>query len=174
MGCLIASESAFFGVLLLVFAFFNAHPQAGPSSRTSLDLARTGLFSLCLFASSGTLWRSEAAGRRRGMLAWLGATVVLGAVFLVGQAWEYHALSASGVGVSVNLFASSFYLVTGFHGLHVALGLVALLVVLGLAAAGDFAGGRRSPLAAVGLYWHFVDVVWVFVLATVYLVPRLA
>jgi cytochrome c oxidase subunit 1/cytochrome c oxidase subunit I+III len=177
MWCLIASESAFFGVLLLVFVFFNARPPAGPSARSSLDLARTGIFSACLFLSSWTLWRSERAeakGRHLAMKAWLGATVALGFIFLGGQAWEYRGLYASGVGVSANLFASSFYLVTGFHGFHVAMGLLALLVLLARALAGDFVGAKRSPLAAVGLYWHFVDVVWVFVLATVYILPRFA
>jgi heme/copper-type cytochrome/quinol oxidase subunit 3 len=177
MWCLISSESASFGVLLLVFVFFNARPPPGPSSRTSLDLLRTGMFSLCLFSSSWTLWRSEAAeaaGRRRGMIGWLVATVVLGAVFLIGQGFEYHKLYASGMGVTVNLFSSSFYLVTGFHGFHVAMGLLALLIVLGRAVAGDFLGKMRSPLSAVGLYWHFVDVVWVFVLATIYILPRFA
>jgi cytochrome c oxidase subunit 1/cytochrome c oxidase subunit I+III len=177
MWCLIASESAFFGVLLLVFVFFNARPPPGPSARSSLDLARTGIFSVCLFLSSWTLWRSERAeakGRHLAMKTWLGATVALGFIFLGGQAWEYRGLYGSGVGVSANLFASSFYLVTGFHGFHVAMGLLALLVLLGRALAGDFHGAKRSPLAAVGLYWHVVDVVWVFVLATVYVLPRFA
>jgi cytochrome c oxidase subunit 1/cytochrome c oxidase subunit I+III len=175
MWCLIASESAFFGVLLLVFVFFNARPPAGPSARSSLDLARTGIFSVCLFLSSWTLWRSERAeakGRHRAMKTWLGATVALGCIFLAGQAWEYLKLYGSGVNVSANLFASSFYLVTGFHGFHVAMGLLALVVLLARALAGDFHGAKRSPLAAVGLYWHFVDVVWVFVLATIYILPR--
>jgi cytochrome c oxidase subunit 1/cytochrome c oxidase subunit I+III len=175
MGCLIASETGFFGVLLLVFAFFNAHPQAGPNARTNLNLLRTGIFSVCLFASSWTLWRAEvaeAAARQQGMIGWLAATIALGTAFVVGQGSEYFGLYAHGVGVNVNLFASSFYLLTGFHGFHVCMGLLALLVVLGMVVAGDFKGKVRSPLAAVGLYWHFVDVVWLFVLTTVYLLPR--
>jgi heme/copper-type cytochrome/quinol oxidase subunit 3 len=108
------------------------------------------------------------------MIGWLATTIALGVAFVIGQGWEYHGLYASGVGVNVNLFASTFYLLTGFHGFHVCMGLVALVVMLGMAAAGDFEGKRRSPLAAVGLYWHFVDAVWVFVLTTVYILPRLA
>jgi heme/copper-type cytochrome/quinol oxidase subunit 3 len=107
------------------------------------------------------------------MLGWLAATAALGLVFVGGQGFEYAGLLTSGVAVNANLFASTFYLLTGFHGLHVCLGLVALLVILGRAAAGDFRSGRRSPLAAVGMYWHFVDVVWVFVLTIVYILPRL-
>ena len=118
--------------------------------------------------------RAEAAERNRsrgGMIGWLVVTILLGAIFMVGQGTEYFGLYRSGVTISTNLFASSFYLLTGFHGFHVTLGLIALLVMLGLTIAGDFRQ-RHSPLVAVGMYWHFVDVVWVFVLATVYILPR--
>jgi len=173
--CLIASEAGFFGVLLLVFAFFNVRTPLGPNARNSLDLSRTALFSACLFASSFTLWRSEHAesnGRRGGMIAWLAATLALGTIFLIGQGSEYWGLYHRGVTVDANLFSSTFFLLTGFHGFHVSLGLLALIVMLLRACAGDFVPGARSPLAAVGLYWHFVDVVWIFVFSLVYLLPR--
>ena len=76
-------------------------------------------------------------------------------------------LFKSGVDAGTNLFATSFFTLTGFHGLHVSLGLIALLVLLGLALAGD----RLHVLEAAGLYWHFVDIVWVFVLTVVYILP---
>jgi cytochrome c oxidase subunit 1/cytochrome c oxidase subunit I+III len=171
---LIASEAAFFGTLILVFVYFNLTPPSGPNAKNSLDLAKTAIFSVCLFASSFTLWRAEAAERRRqhaGVVGWLALTIALGAVFMVGQGFEYFGLYRDGVTVSTNLFAASFYLLTGFHGFHVTAGLIALLIVLGLFLAGDYRN-RPSPLVAIGLYWHFVDIVWVFVLATVYLLPR--
>jgi len=170
----IASEVAFFGTLILVFVYFNLTPPRGPNAKDSLDLTKTLIFSACLFASSFTLWRAEVAERRRqhgGMVAWLAATITLGAVFMVGQGSEYWHLYHSGVTISTNLFGASFYLLTGFHGFHVTGGLIALLIVLGLALAGDYRQ-RPSPLVAIGLYWHFVDVVWIFVLATVYVFPR--
>jgi heme/copper-type cytochrome/quinol oxidase subunit 3 len=74
--------------------------------------------------------------------------------------------------VSSNLFATTFFTVTGFHGLHVCVGLIALLIVLGLMLAGDFKHGHPPVLKVVGLYWHFVDVVWVFVFSVVYLLPH--
>jgi heme/copper-type cytochrome/quinol oxidase subunit 3 len=171
----IASEAGFFGVLILAFLFYNAGSHPGPSAK-DLDLWKTGLFSLCLFASSFTLWRSESAERRgdhRGMAAWLAGTVLLGGVFLVGQGLEYWGLFKSGVAVSTNLFATTFFTLTGFHGIHVCVGLILLLIVLGLALAGDFKKRPSPALAAIGLYWHFVDVVWVFVLCVVYILPRL-
>ncbi|MBW8781664.1 MAG: cytochrome c oxidase subunit I [Verrucomicrobia bacterium] len=172
---LIASEAAFFGALLLVFVYFNIRPQPGPSSKTSLHLVPTLIFSVCLFASSFTLWRAEVAercGRHRGVARWLGLTVLLGAIFIVGQGFEYWGLYRSGVTVGTNVFAASFFLLTGFHGFHVTAGLIALGIVLGLGLAGDYRN-RPSPLVAVGLYWHFVDIVWVFVLSIAYLLPRL-
>jgi len=112
--------------------------------------------------------------RNRGsMLGWLALTIALGGVFLVGQEWSIGKLFQTGVDVSTNLFSTTFFTLTGFHGLHVLLGLVALLIFLCLAWLGDFALGRESAFAAAGYYWHFVDIVWVFVLLTVYILPLL-
>ena len=169
VAAFIVSESAFFAVLVLAYLYYQATPQPGPSAH-DLNLPKTGGFSLCLFASSFTLWRAEAGerrGRRRAMAGWLALTILLGGVFLVGQGMEYGTLLHGGVRVGSNLFATTFFTLTGFHGLHVCAGLVALLVVLGLALAGDFARRPSPALRAVGLYWHFVDAVWLVVFATV-------
>ena len=171
----IASETGFFGVLILAFLYYNASPHAGPTAK-DLNLLKTGFFSICLFASSFTLWRSEKglhAKNRGAMLLWLSLTILLGGIFMVGQGMEYWDLFKSGVTVSTNLFATTFFTLTGFHGLHVCIGLVALLIMLGLALAGDFKDGRSTVLEAVGYYWHFVDIVWVLVLSVVYILPRL-
>ena len=162
-------------MLILAFLYYNATPQAGPNPH-ELDLFKTGLFSLCLFASSFTIWRAETGLRnnnQRRMIGWLSATIMLGGIFIVGQGIEYWHLFKSGVDVSSNLFATTFFTLTGFHGLHVCVGLIALLVLLGLALAGDSKKRPWPGLDAVGLYWHFVDVVWVFVLSVVYILPRL-
>jgi cytochrome c oxidase subunit I len=170
----ITSEVGFFGVLILAFLFYNASPHPGPSAK-DLNLFKTFIFSICLFASSFTIWRSEQAqhrGDQRAMTGWLALTVLLGGIFLVGQGLEYWGLFKSGIVVGTNLFATTFFTLTGFHGIHVTAGLIALLVVLGLALAGDFKARPSPALAAVGIYWHFVDVVWVFVLCVVYILPR--
>ena len=171
----ILSEAGFFMTLVLAYLFFYVHPQPGPTPK-ELDVPRTLIFSVCLFASSFTFWRSEIAMSKRqrvSMLGWLAFTVVLGGIFLVGQGTEYWKLFKTGVDVSTNLFATTFFTLTGFHGLHVLLGLVALLIFLWLAWRGDFASGRESAFESAGYYWHFVDVVWVFVLLTVYILPLL-
>ena len=171
----ILSEAGFFMTLVLAYLFFYVHPQPGPTPR-ELNVPRTLIFSVCLFASSFTFWRSEIAmsKRQRGsMLWWLALTVALGGIFLVGQGTEYWKLFQTGVDVSTNLFSTTFFTLTGFHGLHVLLGLVALLIFLWLAWRGDFASGRESAFESAGYYWHFVDIVWVFVLLTVYILPLL-
>jgi heme/copper-type cytochrome/quinol oxidase subunit 3 len=169
----IISEAGFFGVLILAYLFYNATPKSGPGAQL-LDVLKTGIFSICLFASSFTIWRSEVALRSDNqgkMKVWLAATIVLGAIFIVGQGLEYWTLYQSGVTVGLNLFATTFFTLTGFHGLHVCFGLLALLVVFGIAVAGAFKNGHLPALGPVGLYWHFVDIVWVFVFSIVYLWP---
>jgi cytochrome c oxidase subunit 1/cytochrome c oxidase subunit I+III len=170
------SEVGFFGVLILAYLFFYAHPQHGPGPK-ELDVPRTLVFSVCLFASSFTFWRSEVAlhkQRRRSMLGWLALTIALGAVFLGGQANEYWKLFQTGVDLSTNMFSTTFFTLTGFHGLHVLIGLITLLTFLWLAWEGDSVSAKfDAAFRCVGYYWHFVDVVWVFVLFTVYLLPLL-
>jgi cytochrome c oxidase subunit 1/cytochrome c oxidase subunit I+III len=170
----IFSEVGFFGTLILAYLYFYAHPQAGPGPK-GLDVPRTLIFSVCLFASSFTFWRSEVAltkQRRGSMLGWLGLTIALGGVFLVGQVNEYWKLFQTGVDLSTNMFSTTFFTLTGFHGLHVLIGLIVLLIFLWIAWEGDFASSRPgSAFKAAGYYWHFVDVVWVFVLLTVYILP---
>jgi cytochrome c oxidase subunit I len=170
----IFSEVGFFGTLILAYLYFYAHPQAGPGPK-GLDVPRTLIFSVCLFASSFTFWRSEVAltkQRRGSMLGWLGLTIALGGVFLVGQGTEYWKLFQTGVDLSTNMFSTTFFTLTGFHGLHVLIGLIVLLIFLWLAWEGDSVSSKfGSAFKSVGYYWHFVDVVWVFVLLTVYILP---
>jgi cytochrome c oxidase subunit 1/cytochrome c oxidase subunit I+III len=168
------SEVGFFGTLILAYLYFYAHPQPGPGPK-ELDVPRTLIFSICLFSSSFTFWRSEVAlhkQKREATLGWLAVTIVLGAIFLGGQANEYWKLFQSGVDLSTNMFSTTFFTLTGFHGLHVLLGLITLLIFLWMAWEGDSVSSKfDSGFKCVGYYWHFVDVVWVFVLLTVYILP---
>jgi heme/copper-type cytochrome/quinol oxidase subunit 1/heme/copper-type cytochrome/quinol oxidase subunit 3 len=172
----IASEACFFLILIITYVFFNfATAPAGPTASSALDVGKTGAFTVCLLASSGTLWLSERSLERmapRASARWLFATLALGAVFLVGQGSEYLGLYRHGITFATNLFATTFFTLTGFHGLHVAVGLIALTIVFGLGLAGDFRSRRSTLLRTVGLYWHFVDVVWVIVFSIVYLKAR--
>ncbi len=167
----IFSEATFFGALIVAFLEYRTRsPGPGPHE---LDVPRTFIFSLFLFASSGTVYLAErqlARDNRRGFSIWWMASIVLGAIFLIGQLTEYARLYADGITIGSNLFTSAFFTLTGFHGLHVFIGLVALAVIGGLAAAGDFVGGRRRvAVDVVSIYWHFVDGVWVIIFSLVYL-----
>lgn len=168
----IGSEAVFFTLLILAYVFFRGSSSSGPTAASSLDPLTTGLFSLFLFASSFTVWRAEKSlarshpGQLRG---WLLATLGLGLVFLLGQGLEWSHLFNQGATISRNLFGTTFFTLTGFHGLHVFIGLVALGIVLGLAQAGEFKSGPSAALESVALYWHFVDVVWVVIFTVVYL-----
>jgi heme/copper-type cytochrome/quinol oxidase subunit 3 len=98
------------------------------------------------------------------------ATIVLGAVFLFGQGKEYLRLIDQHVTISRDVFSSAFFTLTGFHGFHVFVGLVVLLIMLGLAQAGDFRGGAHlDAVDTASWYWHFVDAVWVVIFSVVYL-----
>jgi cytochrome c oxidase subunit I len=163
-----ASEAVFFLFLIIAYLFFHSFKgQTGPSAASSLDPFKTGLFTCLLFASSGTLMVAERVhrqGKTTAFRIWMGITILLGASFLGGQGMEYHHLLESGVTVGRNLFGSTFFTLTGLHGFHVMIGLVILSIFTGL-------GQKASPsaLAAAGIYWHFVDLVWLAVFTTIYL-----
>lgn len=168
-------EAVFFSLLILSYVYFRriwVDGQHGPTARV-LDIPLTGLFTIALLSSSLTIWLSERSlkqGNHRGMRRWLFATIVLGAIFLAGQANEYAKLFGEGITMRSGLFGSTFFTLTGFHGFHVFVGLVMLSILLGLAVAGDFEGGTHSrAFDALSLYWHFVDLVWVAVFSTVYI-----
>jgi heme/copper-type cytochrome/quinol oxidase subunit 3 len=158
----IASESIFF--LAIVLAYVAYRDSGLPTAKANLDIVRTAIFSIALFASSGTM-ALAARGRSAG---WLAATMILGAIFLVGQGSEYARLLAEGIGPASALFGTTFFTLTGLHGIHVLAGLVALAALF----AANLPRARAvSAVAweAVGLYWHFVDAVWVVVFSVVYL-----
>lgn len=168
----IASEAVFFVLLLVSYVVFNSRSGEGPNADSALDATRTGAFTVCLLLSSVTFWFAEQALRARKQIhfrRWLTLTILLGATFMLGQMWEYYGLITTNITVDLNLFAATFFTVTGFHGLHVTAGLVALGIVLALAYSDSFSSKRQSVLSAVGIYWHFVDVVWIIVFAIVYL-----
>ena len=157
-----------------MIAYVEYRNRSGGPGPGDLDVLRTGLFSIALFASSGTValaGRRQRRGDARGFRLWLVATIGLGAIFLAGQITEYSRMYDEKIMVNTNLFTSAFYTLTGFHGAHVAIGLVALGVLAILAFTGKIGGADRGQTAveAVSAYWHFVDAVWVVIFSVVYL-----
>jgi heme/copper-type cytochrome/quinol oxidase subunit 1 len=168
----IASESVFFILLIIAYVFYTAISRGGPTPQKSLDAARTGLFTVLLLSSSVTFWRAErshAAGNHRQSRLWLGVTIALGLAFLAGQVSEYGRLFHEGIVFETNLFTTTFFTLTGFHGMHVMAGLIALGILFALAIRRPLTGRLGDGLRAVGYYWHFVDVVWIVVFSVVYL-----
>jgi cytochrome c oxidase subunit I+III len=167
----IGSEAVFFGFLIAAYIYYSGSIQ-GPSARTSLDPARTLIFTICLIASSGTMWLAErrlAAARQTAFRVWLAATIVLGSVFLGGQAIEYTGLISKSVTPERNLFGATFFTLTGFHGFHVLCGVIALTILLVLTFLRGFGARQGSGVAAIAMYWHFVDLVWIVIFSLVYL-----
>jgi cytochrome c oxidase subunit I len=169
----ISSEVVFFISLIITFIDYRYRSASGPTP-DDLDVGKTVLFSFALFASSGTIYLAERhldRGSIAGFRRWLLATIGLGAIFLVGQLYEYRTLYHEGIKIHDNLFTSAFFTLTGFHGLHVLIGLIALSSVAFLTFRGAITNDqeRHGGVQAVATYWHFVDAVWVVILSVVYL-----
>lgn len=173
----LASEAVFFSLLILSYVYFHGAFVNDPAGVKALDPVFTFIFSICLFASSGTIYLSEKAlekGNQGGFRFWLGATVVLGAIFLVGQGIEYVKLFNEDITVSRNLFGTTFFTMTGFHGFHVFIGLIMLSALFIQAMGGYFKTRHSSAVNTISLYWHFVDLVWVVIFSIVYIWSFLA
>ena len=114
-----------------------------------------------------------AAGNQRNLKLGLSLTILMGAAFLGGQVYEYSGLFGRNFTPQATIFGSSFFTLTGFHGLHVTIGLIFLIIVLLRSLRGDFTAKKHWAAQAGEMYWHFVDGVWVFVFSIVYLLPLL-
>ena len=173
MYIFLASEVMFFGSMFaMYFYLFGSHPFSWPPPNTvPVNWWPIPFFNTIILLSSGVTchFALEAIShdRRRMFFALLVATIILGILFEAGQVWEFtHAhIQFSGL----NVFGSAFFTMTGFHGAHVAGGLIFLLLMLGRGLKGQFNSQHHVGFAAATLYWHFVDVVWIFLFGILYL-----
>jgi len=166
------SEGTFFAFLIIAYVYYHAISNTGVEAAKVLDPLKAGIYTVFLLSSSFTVWFAEKGlrrGNQKAFRSWLLVTLILGAVFLVGQGREYLHLYGEGVTVSGNIFGTSFFTLTGFHGFHVLLGLIALAVIFVLALKGDFLERHSSAVETVALYWHFVDWIWVVIFSVIYL-----
>lgn len=173
----IGSEIAFFIILISAYIYFQAGLTSGPNAKNSLHPGVSGIYTAMLLLSSVTIWqagRNLERDRQGPARLWFLATLALGAIFLFGQGREYVALYNENVTISRNVFGSTFFTLTGFHGLHVFGGLVTIAIMTGLCFAGEFKGGHATAVEVVSLYWHFVDVVWIVLFSLIYLWPLLS
>jgi heme/copper-type cytochrome/quinol oxidase subunit 3 len=178
MWMFLASECLLFGALITTYVLYRGSSTTPPYPSEIFDIAYTSVSSFVLLASSLTMVLSLVAAEKRDfarMRLWLVATALLGMTFVGGQVYEFTSFYHEGLkigGTGSNLFGSTFYVLTGFHGVHVTVGILMLLSLVGMSWAGRLPDDQAFPVEMVGLYWHFVDVVWIVIFTVVYLIPQ--
>jgi cytochrome c oxidase subunit III len=174
MACLILAEAAIFIIFVVAYIFYMGKSLSGPTPAQVLELPIFG--TICLLSSSFTVHAAVSALRkdnRRGCTLFLAITVLLGAIFLVTTAQEWHHLIyEAGLTIRTNLFGTTYYSLVGLHAAHVIVGLILLSIALGFSVAGKVHEEQSERLEVLSLYWHFVDAVWVIVLLVVYILGR--
>ncbi|HEY2332078.1 MAG TPA: heme-copper oxidase subunit III [Acidimicrobiales bacterium] len=174
MWCFLGSECLLFGGLISVFLIDRAKPVLkGPKVSSLYDIPFTSVSSFVLVMSSLTMVLALAAiqrGEHRRARTWILTTATLGSAFVAGQVYEFTTFVHEGMGFTTNLQSSAFYALTGFHGVHVTLGIIMLLSLYTLSLRGKLPTEKSETVEIVGLYWHFVDVVWIVIFTVVYLI----
>ncbi|MCK6544657.1 cytochrome c oxidase subunit 3 [Myxococcota bacterium] len=186
MWIFLLSDAFSFGGLLLAYGILRGGAEIWhhPGEPTSLGINFTAGLTFLLICSSVTMVLAYAAcveKDRKGLIKYLGLTILGGLLFLCGQMQEYfgvfefifkghHGLVAEGLVFGNSHYATTFYVVTGFHGLHVLSGVIYLTVIFFQALRGKFDDGNYNQVEIVGLFWHFVDLVWILVFTFIYLI----
>jgi cytochrome c oxidase subunit 3 len=167
---LIAEGMIFLGLFVAYLTFRAVAPTWPPAGTPELELLLPGLNTIVLISSSVVIHNADAAIKQNNVQAlrkWFAFTAAMGATFLAGQLYEYFHLE---FGLTSNLFASTFYVLTGFHGLHVCFGLILILAVLWRSMQpGHYSSQHHFGVEAAEIYWHFVDVVWIFLFFLLYI-----
>jgi len=175
MLAFLASEAALFTTLIVVYLAYLKVDQEGPTAAV-LSLPLVIGTTICLLTSSVTVHlavRSLGLNDRAAFVRWWLATIVLGILFLLGTAYEWRELIVEhGLTIDRNLFGSTYFTLVGFHALHLSVGVLVMLVVLGLTISHLLTTKDRAGAELVSWYWHFVDAVWVAVFTVVYVVGR--
>ncbi len=171
----IGSECMLFGTLISTYLAYEGKSVTGPTPGEILDIPITSVSTFVLLISSLAMVLALAAVTRadkRQARLWLGATAGLGIVFLGFQYYEFTTFVEHGLTISTNLFGSTFFTLTGCHGLHVLVGVIWLSTLLLLSFRNKLGPEKAMNVELAGLYWHFVDVVWIVIFTVVYLIQR--
>ena len=174
MAAVITAESAIFTIFVVAYLYYLGHDVSGPTPREVLEIPYFG--TVCLLSSSFFIWLAERAIEHARMAAfrlWWGVTILLGAIFLADTAREWYKLIVvDRLTIRTNLFGTTFYSLVGLHASHVIVGLFMMLIVLVLALMRKVEPAHAERIKVLGLYWHFVDAVWVVVFTVVYIIGR--
>jgi len=179
----ITSEVMFFaGLFAAYFAAKVSHAGPWPPPGYHIEIEIAIALLAILLTSSLTMemaLRSIRKGNRAGMVRWTGATLALGSIFLVGQLYDYWLLDFGITGLDAGgealdaVYGSVFYTLTGFHGAHVFGGVFAIGIMLLRGLGGQFSPRHHAAIEGVSWYWHFVDIVWIALVTTLYVLPLL-
>ena len=174
MWTFIGSECLFFGTLIAAYVAYRGRSRIAPYPEQILDIPLTTISTFVLLMSSLLMVLALAAVQRGDHVysrRWLAGVVLFGLGFLGFQAYEFTHFVQQGLTLQTNLFGSTFFVLTGFHGAHVALGVAWLLALLWLDLRGRLGPADATKVEVAGLYWHFVDIVWIVIFTLVYLIP---
>ena len=174
MWAFLGSECLLFGALISTYLLYRHKSVSGPTPHSLYDIPFTSVSSFVLLMSSLSMALAVAAiqrGDQRRLRVWLSTTALLGSVFIGGQIYEFTSFIHEGLTLRSNLFGSSFFVLTGFHGVHVTIGIMMLLSLVSLSIRGKIPQAKAEVIEIAGLYWHFVDIVWIIILTVVYLIP---
>ena len=170
----LCSEFLMFAGFFVLFLVYRSAAAEWPPEETEVELLLPAINTVILVSSSFVIHYGDAAikqGDVKGLRKWYIITAAMGAVFLVGQVYEYLTL---GYGLNTNLFSNCFYLMTGFHGAHVFIGLLLILGVLWRSRReGHYSAAKHTGVEMAEIYWHFVDIVWIVLFAIIYLLALL-
>ncbi len=173
MWAFLGSECLFFGALISTYLLYRSRDEGGLLPKEVYDIPFTSVSSFVLLMSSLTMVLALNAIQRedqRRLRVWLLGTALLGMTFLGGQVFEFTVFVNEGVTLTTNPAGSSFFVLTGFHGAHVTVGVLMLMGLYGMSLAGRLPPERAERVELIGLYWHFVDVVWIVIFTVVYLI----
>ncbi len=174
MWLFLGSECLLFGGLISTYMLYRGRHTANLGPDQVWDIPFTSASSFVLLMSSLTMVLAVTAAKRkddRNTNLWLTVTAILGSLFVAGQVYEFTSFYREGLGYTTSLFSSSFYTLTGFHGVHVSIGVIMLLATVGMILKNRIPGDKAEVVELVGLYWHFVDIVWILIFTLVYLIP---
>ena len=174
MWAFLGSECLLFGALISTFLLYRGRSPTGPTPQKVYDIPYTSVSSFVLLMSSLTMVLALSAiqrGEHEKLRVWLMATALLGMTFIAGQVYEFTRFVQEGLTLKTNMFGTSFFVLTGFHGAHVTGGIIMLLSLFGMSLDGRLPVEKSEAVELVGLYWHFVDIVWIVIFTVVYLIP---
>ena len=173
MWVFLGSDCLFFGALIATYMVYRGQSLTGPYPIDIINVPVTTISTFVLLMSSFAMVQALAAthaDNKRAIVGWLVATAVLGSIFIGFQIVEFNTFKNEGLTLGGNLFGATFFTLTGFHGAHVTLGIIWLVAMAIVANKGRVGPNSALDIELLGLYWHFVDIVWIVIFTLLYLI----